>query len=108
MRGSRVNVLHPTYIHDPAGDETVEWDSESVSDVLVSPGDTDDLSESDRLHETRAVLKLAFPKGYESDLRGCRVEYEGVTYAIEGDPRPLRKNCPTRWWMTAQAVMIDG
>ena len=56
----------------------------------------------------RAAYTLAFPKGYDKSLRNCRVVVDGEEYAIAGDPRPRRENCPTAWWTVAEAVRADG
>lgn len=105
--GREVTVVRPTvgYI-DGERVETVE--RETVRNVLVSPGATADGAANARPDADRVAYTLAFPKGYEKSLRGCRVVIDGDEYAVEGDPKPCRENCPTAWWMRCEVTRTDG
>lgn len=83
--------------------------AEEVADVLVCPGATSDVSASNRPDGTSAAYTLHFPKTFSGSLRGCDVVVRGERLRIVGDPRPYTaENCPTRWWMQAEAVRVDG
>ena len=111
LSGEDVEVFKPSYSHNEAGDESVSWPESGivVGDVLVSPADASSVEDSNRPHGTRAAMRLAFPKGFGSSLRGCRVKVRGRTFEVVGDPRPNQaQNCPTRWWYTAEVEAVDG
>lgn len=107
LRGQPVEVVRSNvdYI-DGERVETVE--RETVRNVLVSPGATADGAANARPDADRVAYTLAFPKGYDKSLRGCRVAIDGAEYAVSGDPKPLRRNCPTAWWMTCEVTRTDG
>lgn len=107
MRGRDVEILRPSTSYSD-GDVERKWGRETVGDVLVAPGRTSSSSAADRPDGTETSYTLAFPKTYAKSLRGCRVEIDGGTFAIVGDPLPYREGCPTRWNRTAEAVRADG
>lgn len=105
--GREVAVVRPTveYID---GERVESTERETVQNVLVSPGATADGAANARLDADSVAYTLAFPKGYEKSLRGCRVTVDGEEYAVSGDPRPCRENCPTAWWMKCEVKRLDG
>lgn len=105
--GREVAVVRPTveYID---GERVESIERETVQNVLVSPGATADGAANARLDADSVAYTLAFPKGYEKSLRGCRVTVDGEEYAVSGDPRPCRENCPTAWWMKCEVKRLDG
>lgn len=105
--GREVAVVRPTveYID---GERVESIERETVRNVLVSPGATADGAANARPDADRVAYTLAFPKGYEKSLRGCRVVIDGEEYAVSGDPRPCRENCPTAWWMKCEVKRLDG
>lgn len=84
-----------------------EW--EEVNDVLVVPGSTDNVVESNRQRGTRVVYTLHFPKTFNKSLRGCLVEVRGEQFRVIGDPKPYQMwNCPTRWHMPVEVENVEG
>lgn len=115
--GETVTVLTPKVTYDEHMEEVVSWEREAVDDVLVAPGSTSDVEDTDRPHGTRASFSLGFPKTFSKPLRGCRVVVRPVdgedealhTYSVIGDPQPNNMdNCPTSWWYTAEVEAVDG
>lgn len=107
LKGRSVEVLRVTV--DYVDGERIEAvERETVPNVLVCPASTTDADGNARPDADRAAYSLAFPKGYDKSLRNCRVVIDGCEYAIAGDPRPCRENCPTAWWTVAEAVRSDG
>lgn len=107
MKGRDVDVMTPVvgYVD---GDPVTEWRRERVYDVLIAPADTSDAGGADRPNGDRVALSMAFPKTFEKSLRGCRVDVDGEQFAVQGDPRPVESNCPTRWNRNVKAVKCDG
>lgn len=84
------------------------WVREEVPGVLAQVGGTADL-EASRPAGVRADMTFHFPASYEPSLKGCRIEYRGRVYEVEGDPRPYAAaNCPPPWNRAAEAVSVDG
>lgn len=109
LHGETVTVRTPTYKVDENRDVVEEWADETVDNVLVAPGSTSDVDGSARLHGSRAVYTLGFPKTFRGSLRGCRVVVRGDELSVVGDPRPNDPaNCPTPWWLTAEVEAVDG
>lgn len=109
IRGTTVTVLTPAVSYDEHMEEIVSWEPATVGNVIVAPGSTADVTDSDRPHGTRADVTLGFPKTFSARLRGCRVEVGERTYEVIGDPVPnMAENCPTEWWYTAEGVLVDG
>lgn len=112
LSGIAVTVLRPVEgAADRLGNPTHTYVPETVADVLVQPGVTDDL-DADRPEGDTAALTLHFPKTYAGTLRGCAVvlppPWEGE-WRVVGDPLPyMAANCPTRWNRAVQVVMADG
>ena len=107
MIGRSVDVLRPSVEHVD-GDPTTTWRRERVRDVLVMPAETGDNGADDRPDGTRVAVSCAFPKAFGRPLRGCVLEIDGERFAVEGDPRPVAENCPTRWNRTVKAPRCDG
>lgn len=82
---------------------------EEVYDVLVAPSGTSDLSDGGRPDGASAYYELHFPKSFEGDLRGCRVNVRGEWLDIVGSPmRYAPGSTPTRWNMRAEAAVVHG
>ncbi|WP_148042333.1 hypothetical protein [Paraeggerthella hongkongensis] len=110
LKGRSVVVHRVETAYDEDRDPVPSLSSESVEGVLVAPGATSDVAGSARPDGTKVAFTLAFPKGYDRSLRGCRVSIAGEPgeYAVVGDPRPCRENCPTKWWMAVEVEACDG
>lgn len=84
-----------------------EWIS--VDDVLVVPGSTKNLIDSNRQFGSRVVYTLHFPKVFNGSLRGSLVEVRGEQFRVIGDPKPYQTwNCPTRWNMPVEVENVEG
>lgn len=109
IAGEAVTVLTPSTGYDEHMERTVAWTPAEVGNVVVAPSPTSGVTDSTRPDGTRAALTLGFPKTFTGSLRGCRVEVRGRLYEVVGDPQPnAAANCPTPWWLTAEAVAVDG
>ncbi|WP_405735780.1 hypothetical protein [Bifidobacterium sp.] len=113
ISGVTVTVMRPCgYTGDRFGNlEPTESASETVHDVLVSPGSTSDL-EAARPEGVDVALTLHFPKPYAQSLHGCTVQLTGPwagTYRVIGDPKPyIMENTPTRWWYPVEVEAAHG
>ena len=109
IKGEAVTVRTPTVAYDEHMEESTTWTETTVANVLVMPGATSDVTDSTRLHGTRVVYSLGFPKGFTSSLRGCHVVVRGKEYAVIGDPQPATaSNLPEPWNRTVEVEAVDG
>lgn len=113
ISGTTVTVLRPNFDGFDRFGEPVEVEptAETVDNVLIAPGATEDL-EASRPDGVRVDLTLHFPKTYNQDLRGCSVvltgQYSG-TYSVIGEPKPyMDSNTPTKWHMPVEVVAVHG
>lgn len=110
MIGQSVEILRRTQtgvdeFNEPIMEDTVE----QVNDVLVAPAMTADLAGNLRPAGDKKTIELHFPKTFNGTLRNTRVRVNGEVFAVQGDPSPyMAENTPTRWWMRAEAVKVDG
>ena len=108
MQGMEITVKRPSTDYS-TGEAVTTWESETGGDGLACPGSTSDLADAMRPNGDRIAYTLAFPKGYAGgSLRGARVVIGGEEFEVQGDPRPVPLNCPTRWNMSAEVVAVDG
>ena len=112
ISGIEIEVQRPTgATSDRFGNEVHSYSSETVGNVLVSPGSTDDL-EASRPEGVTVALTLHFPKGYDKCLAGSRVVLPAPwagTYRVVGDPRPyIDADTPTPWHMPVEVERADG
>lgn len=113
IAGVEVTVWRPVAREtDPFGNEDpVEWEPETVENVLVSPGATKELDAA-RPEGAEVALTLHFPKGYVEILRGCRVELTGPwagEYRVIGDPLPyIDADTPTAWHLPVEVEAAHG
>lgn len=109
--GETVTVERPvTGSADPFGGSSVTWASESVDNVLVSPGSRSDVVESNRPSGVEVLWTLHFPKGYPATLRGARVRVRGGDpLDVIGDPQHYTEaNTPGEWSMPCEVGRVDG
>lgn len=107
LRGQSVEVIRikASYVD---GERVESTERETVQNVLVCPGATADSATNARPDADRVAYTLAIPKGYDKQLRNCRVVIGGREYRVIGDPQPCRENCPTAWWLRAEVELVDG
>lgn len=80
-----------------------------VADVLVAPGDSEDVISSVRPDGNAVRYTLYFPKTFDLDIEEQRVEVRGEVLDVVGSPDHFDAgNCPTRWWMTAKVAGTHG
>ena len=109
IAGEAVTVRTPTIGYDEHMEEVVTWESETVGNVLVTPGATSDVLDGTRPDGTRVAFTLGFPKSFTASLRGCRCVVRGVECAVIGDPQPYTaENVPGAWNYTAEVERVDG
>lgn len=109
LTGETVTVRTPSTSYDEHMEAVTTWADETVANVLVAPGPTSDVTDSTRPDGTRVDFTLGFPKTFSGSLRGRRVVVRGIECAVIGDPQPnTPENCPTQWWLTAEAARVDG
>src|SRR5690606_35785280 len=84
--------------------------TETVYDVLVSPGPREDVVDSNRPDGTRIAWTLHFPKTYSSSLRGAEISVRGGAFRpVVGDPQHYTEaNTPGAWSMPVELEAVDG
>lgn len=109
LRGEAVTVLRPAKTGTDAFNAPVNaWAAERVENVLVAPASTSDLG-TDRPEGDRTEIELHFPRAYASSLRGCKVQWRGHDWLVQGDPQPYAAALtPGDWDRAARAVRVDG
>lgn len=112
IKGVTVTVRRPSSTQkDRFGNPVKEWTTETVNNVLVSPGATADL-EAARPEGVTVDLSLHFPKTYNEPLEGCEVMLPAPwsgTYAVIGAPTPyIDANTPTPWHMPVEVAAAHG
>lgn len=113
ISGTTVTVLRPgPPTRDRFGNDVPGEDvPETVDDVLVASGTTEDM-EASRPEGVTVALTLHFPKGYGASLRGCKVRLGAPwngTYRVIGDPGPyMDANTPGRWNRPVMVEVADG
>ena len=112
IRGVDAVVKMPKYGEiDRFGNATVAYSAETISNVLVSPGATQDLVAS-RPEGVTVAYTLHFPKTFTGSLEGCIVTlpypWEG-DYRVIGDPKPyIDADTPTPWHTTVEVEAAHG
>lgn len=111
MRGARVQVLaRQRSGTDELGAPVVEWVVEAeVSNVLLAPASTADLTGSTRPDGTVVDVVAHFPKTYTASLRGRRVRALGRVFEVVGDPLPYDPALtPTPWNRPVDLKEVSG
>ena len=113
LTGIKVVILRPTEDGVDRFGNKVKGEPvrQTVENVLVSPGSTNDM-EAARPDGTTVAYTLHFPKTYTGSLRNCEVElpppWAGV-YRVIGDPREyIDANTPTKWHMPVEVEDANG
>lgn len=84
--------------------EDIETD---VSDVLVAPGNTSDLTGNTRTDGDTVVFTLYFPASYIENLRNTRIRVRGSIYRTVGDPQPYTGS-PLKWNRVVTVEAVNG
>lgn len=94
---------------DPFGAPILTERVEAVGNVLVQPGASADVVESNRPSGVNVRYTLQFPKTFTGDLEGAKVNVRGIWLDVVGRPDRFADNlCPTDWNMTVEAGTVDG
>lgn len=112
IKGVTVTVRRPsTSATDRFGNAVKTWTTETVNNVLVSPGATLDM-EAARPEGVTVDLSLHFPKTYSNSLEGCQVVLPtpwAGTYNVIGAPTPyIDANTPTKWHLPVEVAAAHG
>lgn len=101
----------PQPIYDRFGNATYTYTSQTVDNVLVAPGATNDL-EAARPEGVTVAYTLHFPKSFTEKLEGCIVTLPAPwagDYRVIGDPKPyIDANTPTRWHTPVEVEAAHG
>lgn len=94
---------------DPYGKPIHTVFESEVPNVLVAPGATRDVIESNRTDGARVAYTLYFPKSYTGSLEGKRVNVRGEWLDVIGSPRRYDPaTTPTAWNMVVEVAKVDG
>lgn len=112
IKGVTVTVRRPsTNGTDRFGNPVKTWTTETVKNVLVSPGSTLDM-EASRPEGVTVDLSLHFPKTFNKPLEGCEVVLPAPwagAYKVIGAPTPYSDaDTPTPWHMPVEVVAAHG
>lgn len=112
IQGTTVTLVRKSISgYDRFGNAEYAEMEETVNNVLVAPGATNDL-EASRPEGVDVAYSLHFPKTYTGDLEGCKVTlpapWEG-TYRVIGKPgQYMDINTPTQWHMPVEVEVAHG
>lgn len=112
IRGVDVTVMRPYESGtDRFNNAVYGMTGESVGNVLVAPGGTQDL-EAARPEGVHVDYTLHFPRGYEGDLEGCDVVLPApwsATCHVVGRPQKyVDANTPTPWNLPVECEVAHG
>lgn len=94
---------------DPFGNPLFERFERAVDNVLVAPGDTEDVIESNRPDGAEVRYTCYFPKTFDEVLENRRVKVRGEWLDVIGSPDHFDKlNCPTDWWEVVKVGGVHG
>lgn len=110
IRGETVKVItREKQGENEFREEVFEEKTQTVTNVLVSPGAREDLPYSEHPSGVIVAYTLHFPKTFTGCLRGALVEVRGELFKVIGDPKPYTlANCPTRWHMPVSVESAHG
>lgn len=95
---------------DMFGNAIYELDSLEVDNVLVAPGEVDDVIESTRPEGSEIHYTLYFPKTFEwLGLENAEIEVRGESFKVIGRPNYWNPDvCPTDWNMVVKVGTTHG
>lgn len=131
ISGTNVSVIRRVLSYrDEMGEPVFATSIETVGNVLVTPSNTDEMDETNRMFGVTCDFTLHFPKSYTASLEGCSVFLpapygDGLpstttsttttgpvpeqAYRILGDPKPfMPENTPTPWNRAVKVARTDG
>lgn len=94
---------------DELGAPVLEEIPVAVPGCLVAPSNTDDITDSIRLHGRRAQYILAVPKGDTHDWTGKKVRFFGTDWRVFGYPlEGIEENIPLSWNKKFYLEVMNG
>jgi hypothetical protein len=113
ISGTNVSVIRRVLSYrDEMGEPVFATSTETVGNVLVTPSNTDEMDETNRMFGVTCDLTLHFPKTYTAGLGGCDVvlpEPWAGEYRVLGEPVPyMAQNTPTPWNRAVKVARSDG
>lgn len=110
IRGRQITLHRPKSTSvDGFNNQVIEWEDETIKNVLIEPLSTTDLTTIERVNGDKVSLKLHLPKTYQLDTRGCECTVDGYRYKVIGAPTPyMQENTPTKWNYPIEVERIDG
>lgn len=110
MKGEIVTVwLKEQSGKDILGNPLYEKVPTEVDNVLVAPGEVDDIIDSTRPDGSEVHYTLCFPKDFEGDLENAEVEVRGERLEVVGKPGYYDADlCPTAWNMIVKVGTTHG
>lgn len=94
---------------DAFGAKVREYADTEVGDVLVEPGASSNVTESNRPDGVSIRYTLHFPKTFDGALDGAQIMIRGDWYDVIGRPDHYTlENTPTKWWMTVEVGVVNG
>lgn len=83
--------------------------AETVSNVLIEPAATSDITDSNRPDGHQVKYVLHFPKSYAGELEGREVVVRGERLSVIGHPaRYTEANTPGDWNMRVEVGGVHG
>lgn len=111
MKGESVVVMiREEQGRDALDNAVFEWSEQCVENVLVAPGDVDNIVDSTRPDGSVINYTLYFPKSYEwTNLENAEIQVRGECFKVIGRPNYWdEQNCPTDWNMVVKIGTTHG
>ena len=113
MTGETITVIPRVFLGYDERNHEIWGSSEpvSVDNVLIEPGQGQDIADLIRPEGVEIRYTLRFPKAFDGNLRGASVLLPGerLPLKVVGEPRRWpERDCPTRWNLTVGVSASDG
>lgn len=110
MIGETVTVRLPSGSEaDEGGNLIPVWSDQQVDNVLVAPGQSADVNDSNRPDGVQAVYELHFPKSFTGNVANAHVVVRGEEFMVMGDPRPYTDSLtPGSWNRMVGVRAVNG
>lgn len=93
---------------DPLNQPVYKETETVVSNVLVSPSSTDEITDTINLYGKKAVYTLAIPKGDAHDWTNKKVKFFGKTFHTFGEPiQGIESMIPLQWNMKVSVEIYE-
>lgn len=93
---------------DPLNQPIYEEKETVVSNVLVSPSTTDEITDTTNLYGKKAIYTLAIPKGDNHDWSNKKVKFFNKTFRTFGEPiQGIDVLIPLQWNMKVSVEIYE-